>query len=215
MSKTKNEEARQLAEKLRNEYMDGVASSASSHLRRLVAENEQLQSQLESIGAGRVGPLVASKADAQDWPTLDKPARVGGGTFGTGVSTQHVRVGTLTHEQMVREERNRRKAWDLIYGPIDASTAVTHTTKNSDIDHASELRRHSRKLGYPAGETPGVMLRAADEIDRLHAMLAAAPQMPAMEPQHSEQEQATCRHCNGSGIGYSSGTNHPCLCQYK
>lgn len=34
-------------------------------------------------------------------------------------------------------------------------------------DHANELRRHARKIPYPQGETPGVMLRAADEIERL------------------------------------------------
>ena len=63
-----------------------------------------------------------------DWPKLDKPARVGGGSFGVGTSSQHVvmaaqrayeenvRAGTLTHEQMVEEERNRRALWDLIHG---------------------------------------------------------------------------------------------------
>ena len=40
-------------------------------------------------------------------------------------------------------------------------------------DHANELRRHARKIPHPQGETPGVMLRAADEIERLAAMLEA------------------------------------------
>ena len=40
-------------------------------------------------------------------------------------------------------------------------------------DHANELRRHVRKIGYPQGETPGVMLRAADEIERLRAKIEA------------------------------------------
>ncbi len=41
------------------------------------------------------------------------------------------------------------------------------------IDHANELRRHARKIPHPQGETPGVMLRAADEIERLAARLEA------------------------------------------
>ena len=39
-------------------------------------------------------------------------------------------------------------------------------------DHAHELRRHARKIPHPQGETPGVMLRAADEIERLHSVIA-------------------------------------------
>lgn len=38
-------------------------------------------------------------------------------------------------------------------------------------DHAHELRRHARKIPHPQGETPGVMLRAADEIERLRAKI--------------------------------------------
>ena len=41
-------------------------------------------------------------------------------------------------------------------------------------DHANELRRYSRKIGHPAGDVPSVMLTAADEIERLAAMLEAA-----------------------------------------
>ena len=32
-------------------------------------------------------------------------------------------------------------------------------------DHARELRRHSRKLGSPTGDTPSVMAEAAEHID--------------------------------------------------
>jgi hypothetical protein len=32
-------------------------------------------------------------------------------------------------------------------------------------DHANELRRHVRKLGSPAGDTPSVMAAAAAHID--------------------------------------------------
>ena len=41
-------------------------------------------------------------------------------------------------------------------------------------DHANELRRYSRKIAHPAGDVPSVMLAAADEIERLAAMLEAA-----------------------------------------
>lgn len=40
------------------------------------------------------------------------------------------------------------------------------------IDHANELRRHARKIPHPQGETSGVMLRAADEIECLRAKIA-------------------------------------------
>ena len=40
-------------------------------------------------------------------------------------------------------------------------------------DHANELRRHARKIPHPQGETPGVMLLAADEIERLRAKIEA------------------------------------------
>ena len=39
-------------------------------------------------------------------------------------------------------------------------------------DHAHELRRHARKIPHPQGETPGVTLRAADEIERLQSVIA-------------------------------------------
>lgn len=46
-------------------------------------------------------------------------------------------------------------------------------------DHANELRRHARKIPHPQGETPGVMLRAADEIECLRAKIEA---MERQEP---------------------------------
>lgn len=47
------------------------------------------------------------------------------------------------------------------------------------IDRANELRRHARKIPHPQGETPGVMLRAADEIECLRAKIEA---MERQEP---------------------------------
>ena len=39
-------------------------------------------------------------------------------------------------------------------------------------DHAHELRRYARKIAHPAGDVPAVMLAAADEIERLHSVIA-------------------------------------------
>ena len=39
-------------------------------------------------------------------------------------------------------------------------------------DHAHELRRYARKIVHPAGDVPAVMLAAADEIERLHSVIA-------------------------------------------
>jgi hypothetical protein len=64
------------------------------------------------------------------WPTLDKPARVGNGTFQPGVSARLVveaaqrqqqyaeEEGRLTDEQARQHERNRRKLWDMVNGPL-------------------------------------------------------------------------------------------------
>ena len=54
-------------------------------------------------------------------------------------------------------------------------------------DHANELRRHARKIPHPQGETPGVMLRAADEIERLRAKIAE------MERQEPSEQDASVR----------------------
>ena len=40
------------------------------------------------------------------------------------------------------------------------------------IDHAHELRRHARKVGRQAGDTPAVMRDAANEIEALRAALS-------------------------------------------
>ena len=53
-------------------------------------------------------------------------------------------------------------------------------------DHANELRHHARKIPHPQGETPGVMLRAADEIECLRieneALRAKITEMEQQEP---------------------------------
>ena len=78
---------------------------------------------------------------------------------------------------------NSEMYWDQIYAAMLAAAPQPPAGEKTqpEIDHAHELRRHSRKLGEPVGETAGVMQRAADEIERLRAMLAAAPQ-PKLYP---------------------------------
>ena len=41
-------------------------------------------------------------------------------------------------------------------------------------DHANELRRHARKIGRPAGDTPAVMHAAAAHIEDLELRLREA-----------------------------------------
>jgi len=66
------------------------------------------------------------------WPKLETPARVGGGTFGKGVSSRLVVEAAqrayqyagehrdLTREQARDAERARRKLWDKLNGPLGA-----------------------------------------------------------------------------------------------
>jgi len=66
--------------------------------------------------------------DQFKWPLLEKPARVGGGTFGKGVSSRIVveaaqrlydyegSRASMTPEQRQEAEANRRKLWDMING---------------------------------------------------------------------------------------------------
>jgi len=77
--------------------------------------------------------IVSDRMIGDDgWPRLTKPARVGNGTFGVGVSTRLVveaaqrqheyreEEGARTPEQAREAERNRRKAWDMLNGSLDA-----------------------------------------------------------------------------------------------
>jgi hypothetical protein len=64
------------------------------------------------------------------WPPLAQTARVGNGTFNAGVSSrlvieaaqrQHTYAeeeGRLTGEQARQHEKNRRKLWDMVNGPL-------------------------------------------------------------------------------------------------
>lgn len=59
-------------------------------------------------------------------------------------------------------------------------------------DHANELRRHARKIPHPQGETPGVMLRAADEIECLRAKVEAAEKERDWHAERCEDAMNEC-----------------------
>jgi hypothetical protein len=66
------------------------------------------------------------------WPKLTKPARVGNGTFGVGVSSRlvleaaqrqheyHQEQQDRTPEHAREVERKRREIWDMLNGPLGA-----------------------------------------------------------------------------------------------
>jgi hypothetical protein len=74
--------------------------------------------------------FVRGMVDGDGWPKLTKPARVGNGTFGVGVSARlvveaaqrqheyHAEDAARTPEQAREHERKRREAWDMLNGPL-------------------------------------------------------------------------------------------------
>ena len=94
--------------------------------------------------------IVSDGVWADDaWPKLTKPARVGNGTFGVGVSSRLVvdaaqrqheyaqQEERLTDEQAREHERNRRRLWDMLNGP------VVHTDMKEAIEQAVQAERHA------------------------------------------------------------------------
>ena len=59
-------------------------------------------------------------------------------------------------------------------------------------DHANELRRHARKIGHPAGDTPAVMHAAAAHIEylerRLHNTELCVSEFEAARAEREKQE---------------------------
>lgn len=76
--------------------------------------------------------FVRGMVDGDGWPKLTKPARVGNGTFGVGVSARlvveaaqrqheyHAEDAARTPEQAREHERKRRETWDMLNGPLGA-----------------------------------------------------------------------------------------------
>jgi hypothetical protein len=94
---------------------------------------------LELLGVHADCTLDEAKAMRDGWwPRLTHPARVGNGTFQTGVSARLVveaaqrqhqyaeEEGRLTDAQARQHERNRRKLWDMVNGPLTSGNCDRH-----------------------------------------------------------------------------------------
>lgn len=92
-----------------------------------------LDAAIETANPKRATKIVSDGATADDgWPKLTRPARVGNGTFGVGVSSRLVvdaaqrqhdyaqEEGARTPEQAREAERKRRELWDMLNGPLGA-----------------------------------------------------------------------------------------------
>lgn len=103
-------------------------------------------------------------APAAVGPQLSKPARVGGGTFHTGVPERLVIEAaqrhyerekereSLSHEQMIDQERKRRALWDMVHGPLDLAAAapvvdpVQAAADAASVGHLANLLDHQSAL---------------------------------------------------------------------
>ena len=153
--------------------LDAVPETGAdpAELRRLHAENERLLAEVDRL------TLYASGADmlvgvwkerAKDFMSSCDRLRAEMEAIGAGG------VGPLMKRKPSAEGVIQMTKYASALGNIDSP--FNKMVTSDEIDYVHELRRHSRKLGEPVGETAGVMQRAADEIERLRAMIAAAPQ---------------------------------------
>ena len=106
---------------------------------RLIAAHESAIRQHDRGAEWDEGPaktLSALLAHIQRGAVLDKPARVGNGTFGAGGPTRYVieaaqrlyeaeaERGPRTLEQIHEDERVRRKTWEMFNGPLTGSEDI-------------------------------------------------------------------------------------------
>ena len=147
---------------------------------RLHAENQQLRADLEAIGAGGVGPLMPATVQHQHKSNIDNDLQRENGHLITSSSIVPAgwklvpvepTIGMCMAGDEVRVTVDDATRTPAIYRAMLDAAPQPPTPSRPEIDHAHELRRHSRKLGQPVGEAAGVMQRAADEIDRLRAAL--------------------------------------------
>ena len=105
-------------------------------------------------------PCIAAAVE----PQLSKPARVGGGTFHTGVPERLVIEAaqrhyerekereSLSHEQMIYQERKRRALWDMVHGPLDLAAAapvvdpIQAAADAASVVHLANLLDHQSAL---------------------------------------------------------------------
>lgn len=135
-------------------------------------------------------PIDEPAAQAVE-PLLDKPASIGGGTFGKGVPVRLLvaaaqrqyerkqQEAVQTPEERVEEERRRRGLWDMLNGPLGlahpqqaADERGTLTAAASDV--LAERQRQRTKEGWT--------LKHDDEHDDNSLAKAAACYALYMEP---------------------------------
>jgi len=138
----------------------------------------QLRARIAHLVAPLCDQLKAAPAQAQDEARLEKPARVGCGTFGIGVPSRLVveaaqrlfefegKREAMTPDEQRDMERRRRELWDMMNGPFEAQ--VTQ-------------RANMRGIAQ-------------------HALAAAqAPAAPVARPHHCTARSAdgACEECEG------------------
>lgn len=107
----------------------------------------------QHLGAQRV-----EQVEPVAWPKLEAPARVGGGTFGVGVSSRLVVEAAqrqfdiegvrqaMTSEELQEQERTRREVWDLINGSPATPPASAPAGDGGDyISRLSGLVKEHRR----------------------------------------------------------------------
>ena len=70
-------------------------------------------------------------------------------------------------------------------------------------DHAHELRRHTRKIGHPAGDIHAVMQAAADHIDALRVALSEIRDRLVDHPSYSALTEEEEEDVGGDAAEFS------------
>jgi hypothetical protein len=141
-----------------------------------------------SWGRLYVSATQAAQGEPTDqWPKLNKPATVGAGTFGVGVSARLVveaaqrrhelnqEQSKLTPEQAREQELNRRKAWDMLNGPAQPAVAQG---AGEVVPEVPNLLAEARGAAY---DEEGHIMDPdlASAVENIDAMLTSYPTPPA------------------------------------
>lgn len=129
---------------LEPDQVRGYAASRAYMARVALATPEQPQpASAEAIPAEQAAPTDP------EWPKLDKPASIGGGSFGKGVSSRllveaaqrlyerNQAERTKTPEERVADEVNRRALWEMLHGPL---AAHPHEAAPTELDERRKCR---------------------------------------------------------------------------
>jgi transposase-like protein len=128
------------------------------------------------------------------WPKLQKPATVGAGTFGVGVSARFVVESAQRHYEWAKDERDnpktpeqrreaelsRRRLWDLLNGDPEAGAAAPAEEEHSGyveihIDEYDRLGSCKRLLEMIADDEMVDPILAAQQELFAHGYRDAAP----------------------------------------